>query len=313
MKRYIRSTTTQDMLDAFEYRLDELGASTDVGASTDCTDMLNAFEARLSDLKGVDSTTSVEAADEDGDRPVFMLMGYSSDPEAGIEGDNFDCLGKFLADSLDEAKADFDMIRVNYPELQDRDESYTSYYIDEYNDHFDDEDEPTFNSLEALVEDIHNGYDPDAYDYMYGEGEPFASTDVKCTTYCDPDGVLGQPGECYTHDDLVAYWESEHNSDPTLAQYDDMDSWIKDTLAWLTEQDEIESCGNVTASSLTSEQKDKLNEIADRYITSKPVSGDWNSERDHEQAAIAEEIGISMDEAKCAMIEELGFSEEDWA
>lgn len=55
---------------------------------------------------------------------------------------------------------------------------------------------------------------------------------------------------------------------------------------------------------------DKVWEIADRYNTSRPVSGDWATEIVHEQRAIAEELGISMREAKQLMIDELGFEED---
>ena len=54
---------------------------------------------------------------------------------------------------------------------------------------------------------------------------------------------------------------------------------------------------------------DKLYEIADRYCTSSPVSGDWNTEIEHELKAIMEELGVSESEAKRLMIDVLGFDE----
>lgn len=54
---------------------------------------------------------------------------------------------------------------------------------------------------------------------------------------------------------------------------------------------------------------DKLWEIAERYNTSKPVSGDWSTETAHEQQAIADELNISPAKAKKLMIDELGFDE----
>ena len=54
---------------------------------------------------------------------------------------------------------------------------------------------------------------------------------------------------------------------------------------------------------------DKLWEIADRYNTSKPVSGNWDTETEHELNAISKELGISKQEAKDLMIKELGFDD----
>lgn len=54
----------------------------------------------------------------------------------------------------------------------------------------------------------------------------------------------------------------------------------------------------------------RLYRIADRYSTSRPVSGDWDTETVHEQRAIAKGLGISMKEAKQVMINQLGFTED---
>lgn len=50
---------------------------------------------------------------------------------------------------------------------------------------------------------------------------------------------------------------------------------------------------------------DKLWEISDRYTGDKPLSGSWETELEHEQRAIADELGVSMDEAKHLMLEHL--------
>lgn len=73
-----------------------------------------------------------------------------------------------------------------------------------------------------------------------------------------------------------------------------------------------ESCGDIKASILTDDQKDELWEIADSYTVSSPKSGDWSTETAAEQQEIADHFGISMDEAKQIMIDELGFGEEDF-
>lgn len=59
--------------------------------------------------------------------------------------------------------------------------------------------------------------------------------------------------------------------------------------------------------------EDKLYEIADRYNSSEPVSGDWNTELDHEIATIQKEFGLSKSEAKDAMKKYLGFTDDDFA
>ena len=57
---------------------------------------------------------------------------------------------------------------------------------------------------------------------------------------------------------------------------------------------------------------DAVWEIADRYNTSTPVSGDWSAETEHELMTIADELGVSPEEAKQIMIDELGFAPEDF-
>lgn len=55
---------------------------------------------------------------------------------------------------------------------------------------------------------------------------------------------------------------------------------------------------------------EKLWDIAERYNTSIPVSGNWNDETSHEQKAIAKEFGISLGQAKKVMIDKLGYPEK---
>lgn len=66
----------------------------------------------------------------------------------------------------------------------------------------------------------------------------------------------------------------------------------------------------IKASKLTKEQKDKVWEIANNYTTSNPKSGDWDKETEAEQKEISKALGISMDEAKQVMIDELGFNKD---
>lgn len=55
-----------------------------------------------------------------------------------------------------------------------------------------------------------------------------------------------------------------------------------------------------------------LYDIADKYNTSSPVSGNWSTEIEHEQQAIADAFNISLEAAKAAMIKILGFKEQDF-
>ena len=71
-------------------------------------------------------------------------------------------------------------------------------------------------------------------------------------------------------------------------------------------------CGDIKASSLTDEERDELWEIADSYTVSSPKSGDWGTETAAEQQEIADHFGISMEDAKQIMIDELGFDESDF-
>lgn len=61
---------------------------------------------------------------------------------------------------------------------------------------------------------------------------------------------------------------------------------------------------------LTEEQQDELQMIAEKYTTSNPVSGDWDTETASEQKDISDAFGISMDDAKQVMIDYLGFEED---
>ena len=57
---------------------------------------------------------------------------------------------------------------------------------------------------------------------------------------------------------------------------------------------------------------DKLYDIADRYNTSSPVSGNWSTETEHEQQAIADAFNISLEAAKKVMINVLGLDDQDF-
>lgn len=56
--------------------------------------------------------------------------------------------------------------------------------------------------------------------------------------------------------------------------------------------------------------RDALDKVTDKYnAASIPVSGDWETETDHEIETIARAFNITEDSAKCLMINELGWDE----
>ena len=75
---------------------------------------------------------------------------------------------------------------------------------------------------------------------------------------------------------------------------------------------DVKSSTAIKASKLTDEQKEKIWEIAETYVTSNPKSGDWATETKAEQKEIAEALGISLEEAKQIMIDELDFPEDEF-
>lgn len=60
-------------------------------------------------------------------------------------------------------------------------------------------------------------------------------------------------------------------------------------------------------------QLKQIDEIAERYNVSSPVSGSWDTEIFHEMFKIHRELNVSLDDAKSIMIHYLGFDESDFA
>ena len=67
-------------------------------------------------------------------------------------------------------------------------------------------------------------------------------------------------------------------------------------------------CGSIE---LSEDEKDELWDLIDKYNSSSPVSGDWDTETADEQKTIAEHFNISLDDAKQIMIDYLGFEPDD--
>lgn len=101
-----------------------------------------------------------------------------------------------------------------------------------------------------------------------------------------------------------------------------LDQWYKDTqqnypedLAELPKT-AVESATNTVnvacaTDELTPAQIDDLWNIADSFVTSSPVSGDWNTEAAEEQQYIADHFDCSLEQAKQYMINYLGFEPDD--
>ena len=136
---------------------------------------------------------------------------------------------------------------------------------------------------------------------------------AKDTFYKDVGGGFGgENGEVYSLEEIMQMWNSEHDNDPCMMEYDSFDDWFADTETNCLQEywpDDIEECTDVTASI----DYDKLDEIADRYSASKPVSGDWSSETEHELNAISNELRVSRQEAIDLMVNYLGFDEKELA
>lgn len=137
----------------------------------------------------LEETTPITSAEEiDRDFDIFMLMCYMPDlgPDTmGMEGDQFDCYGKFFAKDLPSAKRELETIKTKYPWIDNFGgqiyvADYSEYYDsatreeqDEYGNPYD-VDNNVFYNLEALVEYL--GWDEQPYYYGKedeSEGLPF--------------------------------------------------------------------------------------------------------------------------------------------
>ena len=68
---------------------------------------------------------------------------------------------------------------------------------------------------------------------------------------------------------------------------------------------------SLSIAKLSDEQMERVDDIAERYTGSHPVSGNWDTEARHELSAIQRELKISREDAKDIMIHYLGFDEDD--
>ncbi|MDD4643720.1 MAG: hypothetical protein PHW90_01680 [Bacilli bacterium] len=91
-----------------------------------------------------------------------------------------------------------------------------------------------------------------------------------------------------------------------MARLEDWSIWLEDE-----EDEEEDEEDNTIMKRLTAFEEQKIYEIADRYVTSSPVSGKWETEAIHERDAIAKELRLTKEEANEVMVEYLGFDIED--
>lgn len=71
----------------------------------------------------------------DNGEQVFQLMEYNSDPEAGIEGDDFYCYGEFFATDEDDALKQLEEAKSAYPEFANLADQ-ARLFVQPYNEHF---------------------------------------------------------------------------------------------------------------------------------------------------------------------------------
>lgn len=53
--------------------------------------------------------------------------------------------------------------------------------------------------------------------------------------YKDVSGIMGEPNETYSIEDLENYWNAQKDNDPSLRTYSNYNSWLRDTLSYMEE------------------------------------------------------------------------------
>lgn len=107
--------------------------------------------------------------------------------------------------------------------------------------------------------------------------------------------------------EIVAGACLKYMSEDEVADMVRLEGWaIADDETFDEEEEEDEE-----VDSLSEETLDKIWKIAERYNTSSPVSGNWDTEIIHERDAIVKEVGLTKKEANEVMVEYLGFDTLD--
>jgi len=88
---------------------------------------------------------------------------------------------------------------------------------------------------------------------------------------------------------------------------------LEDRISNLEQDDYVASSQAIQADEeIDEETLDAIWDIANRYVTSYPVSGDWETETPHAMHAIMDELGVDEATAQRYMIEGLGYSPEEF-
>lgn len=153
-------------------------------------------------------TRNVKASTNiDSDYDVFMIMDYSSG-DSEMESDQFDCLGKFFARDINDAKQQLERCARKYPELAE------GLYVTEYNEYFDNFDEfdpynywsnEVFQNLETIFrkwDDNQAGYD----EYMRDEPLPFVNA---------AESIMADDEDFETYEDEIKEIDQEFTSENT--------------------------------------------------------------------------------------------------
>jgi hypothetical protein len=77
----------------------------------------------------------------------------------------------------------------------------------------------------------------DVVDKIYYNTE---SKSIKEELYKDVSGIMGEPNETYSEEDLENYWNSQKDNDPSLRAYSNYNSWLRDTISNMEEVEEVE-------------------------------------------------------------------------
>lgn len=110
------------------------------------------------------------------------------------------------------------------PENSDHD--FSTYSEDEAYEWFDDYDTSEMDGEDDIYDEIHG-----ATNTCGISPKPVVSSEV---SYIDQGGVLGEPGERYTYDELEEMYLNDHDNDPVMERYDSFDHWFNDTKQFLS-------------------------------------------------------------------------------
>lgn len=261
MRKTISHGTADDMLDAFQSKLNMLENSTnrDVESSTSVVaankrsksahgtadQMLAAFEKRVGELEGnVDAASRIEASDdlveylspEDEERYIHTLVG---DTNSELED----------LDIFDSWTWDYDKNNITLTTVKDTQvEEYTIPRKDlKFN--WDNIEEDVQYIMQAVTDIEMDDAADGEYDKSIESAEDVVGATInddiddksvvipeyaKTRFYADAQGAFGgDEKDVYSLEDIMIMWNSEHNNDPSMSVYDSFDEWWSDTEKWL--------------------------------------------------------------------------------